>query len=1448
MEGKIGSLAIDLQLISNIKQGADQVQRDVQGMVTELKAQGQQTQEAYDKMNQTLGKVSTSLDNFSNKANSANTELKKTDDNSRKAGKGMDMLGFNMFLIALSVQQLTGLLQKFNATLINFAKTAVQSFAQIEASTGDLISSMGATGSTAQEMEQAFLNLSLIIPLTAQELSNIAQQVSDAGVKSEGAILAMTVAIGKLSVVFNNIDPTQLSTQVLELAKNFQLSAAGVESIASVFIGLNREFGGTFEEYSKGLNSISKSNKNFKIEADELSVVLAALVDRYGNAQEATGAFNDILGGLSENAGEVAETLGISTQALAENLEGDSVQVITDYIENLNGIESQADKNKTAFEDFGEKGGQAILELSNNVDALSRAQEIVNEEMTNGQSFLDDYQRKSQDLSATWKIFNNTVSVLQTEIGRELFPYIIKFIQILTRAAQTLIAIWRSLSPETKTLVIGLTVGIIVLGMLAGVISTVVIVISALVVGFIALAGAIGSAIGAAFLLVSVAGAVVVAVLAILAAIAALAGYDFGGLGIGDKIRNWLGLDKLSSELDKAKKDVEAYGDAMNKTFADDYKSAGKSIANLTELLNGWSNTFLGDYVYKFTQADWQLLDSVTEIAEQHFDILERAGALSAQQAVTMLGMVRGEIGQAIFEMSELGSVTKETFRNLELAVGADRAASILEEIQQGVKVNELQEALDQLTDQISNIKDQMKKEVDIIDREIESLENIFEGQLEPHEDNLDNLERQKDLLERQYRQEIRAYEDRADAAQELLELERDQLDQVKEINEAELEILEEEEDAARDRLDDAKDMLKELKKLRDKEVDAAEGMVDFAKMNLEAAQNRLERERLLGRDEFDATYRAALERVEAAEQQVDLANDTYIRTKRAYGDEINAAEDKVSIEEEALDAIKRNIEALKDIHEVEEDYYRDRIELAEDEYKLAKDALDDFKDLYQDQKDVLEDQIYEEKFAIKEIQRVRDEQLDILKEERDNIRGRYQAEIDLLEEKQSSAEEALEKERDYLYTIQRLNDEYIKEINDRLSAAEKQVNQISTNFGAGGGNLDNLFEGASIDIGLNLPSGEEIKQTLANWGNIFVEKGKLQVKEIWARIWNFDNLFDYLTEEIQDGNVTWSDVMSIILKLMFFPAGYILDNILKSFGIGGNGAFDWDKDVKSGIVDKVKSITWSDILRAITGGIFGGKETFDENMRGLGGEGVENFKKGISNKSKGVGASAEELFGEARKNLSGNDKQKESRTWGERLSSALSTGISFGKFTVSTAAYTIANSISKSIWSILGNAYSWGASLITSLASGITNNSWRIGSAVSGIAGVIKSWLGVQSPTEKGPLRELMEWMPNMMDSLATGIRSGNPLIASEVGRVASILAGVNTQALATVGADFVTNNARSATSPTQATLETLQAAPVGGDEFHFHAGVIAATEGEMREFARGFQKYVKNEDSRAG
>ncbi len=119
-------------------------------------------------------------------------------------------------------------------------------------------------------------------------------------------------------------------------------------------------------------------------------------------------------------------------------------------------------------------------------------------------------------------------------------------------------------------------------------------------------------------------------------------------------------------------------------------------------------------------------------------------------------------------------------------------------------------------------------------------------------------------------------------------------------------------------------------------------------------------------------------------------------------------------------------------------------------------------------------------------------------------------------------------------------------------------------------------------------------------------------------------------------------------------------------------------------------------------------------------------------------------------------------------------TGIKDGAVNIWDAVTGIFGKIDDWFKGLFKDAFNWGQNLIQCIVDGINSAIEWVGDSIKSVGQKIKDFLGFSSPTKKGPGHMADEWMPNMMDMFATGIKTNLPDIESAVALTANTLGDV--------------------------------------------------------------------------
>jgi len=253
----------------------------------------------------------------------------------------------------------------------------------------------------------------------------------------------------------------------------------------------------------------------------------------------------------------------------------------------------------------------------------------------------------------------------------------------------------------------------------------------------------------------------------------------------------------------------------------------------------------------------------------------------------------------------------------------------------------------------------------------------------------LRELEKSIDAYEKIRKAEIKIRQKLVNDQKDALDLRKEQWEDEKRIEDEKIRAQEETLEITKATLKKSKRALRELQDAQDQELDNAENKADYAELNLKAAQNALKREKILGRDEFDASFRAAEARVKAWEDAAQLADENVIKVKRVYQKQIEAQKDIVEANQDQADLEVVALDDLRDALKARRAIVDKEIDLLNDELKIRQKALSVTRDNTQEKLDLLREE--------KQVRQTAwDDEISIIQDQLDAARDQAQAISDM--------------------------------------------------------------------------------------------------------------------------------------------------------------------------------------------------------------------------------------------------------------------------------------------------------------------------------------------------------------------------------------------------------------------------------------------------------------------
>ncbi len=266
-------------------------------------------------------------------------------------------------------------------------------------------------------------------------------------------------------------------------------------------------------------------------------------------------------------------------------------------------------------------------------------------------------------------------------------------------------------------------------------------------------------------------------------------------------------------------------------------------------------------------------------------------------------------------------------------------------------------------------------------------------------------------------------------------------------------------------------------------------------------------------------------------------------------------------------------------------------------------------------------------------------------------------------------------------------------------------------------------------------------------------------VRPIWEKLKSlFASLWDTIVELYQTLKPVFELLGGLIMTLWGVVSS-VLGGIIEALGPFITAVID----VANSILDIIK------IVCAVLRGDWSSAWEYMQSFAGNIWSGIKNIFVGIWDFIKGFGQNIVSFFGNCGETIGGIFKN----VW-QGVSGFFSNIWSGIKSMCGNIWDTITGLFSKIgdfFKNLFSEAFNWGKNLITNIGDGIKKGWNWVVDGVKSVGQSIKDFLGFGSPTKKGPGHTADEWIPNLMDMMASDMYANLPMMQRAAFEVASTL-----------------------------------------------------------------------------
>lgn len=282
---------------------------------------------------------------------------------------------------------------------------------------------------TAQyyEMSDALLELSTRIPMTAEELTQIAAAAGQSGIARK-EIVGFAEDAAKMGVAFDTT-ADQAGTWMAQWRTAFKMNQKEVTTLADQINYLGNVSGANALQLSGIVTAVGSLGDVGGLSAAQIAAIGDTMASvGVGEDVAATGIAKMITtmtagSAATEKQSKVLKKLGIDATALADRMQTDAQGAITDFMEALQKL-PKAEQAAALKNYFGQESIKPISALYTNLDELKKHFDQVADASLYAGSMEDEYASRSATTKNSIQLAKNALMRLSITYGQMFAPYV----------------------------------------------------------------------------------------------------------------------------------------------------------------------------------------------------------------------------------------------------------------------------------------------------------------------------------------------------------------------------------------------------------------------------------------------------------------------------------------------------------------------------------------------------------------------------------------------------------------------------------------------------------------------------------------------------------------------------------------------------------------------------------------------------------------------------------------------------------------------------------------------------------------------------------------------------------------------------------------------------------------------------------------------------------------
>lgn len=294
---------------------------------------------------------------------------------------------------------------------------------ELETAMAGVRKTTGLAGDALKELEDAFIDLSKVVPKSAKELAEVGEIAGQLGIRGTDNIIEFTRIVSMMATA------TELSTEeaalaLAKLSNAFSLPITDVEKLGSAINELSNISAASSSEIVNSMRRAGAAANTLGISA-EVVAALSATVIASGQAAERSGTrFRRAFTEMAQKVDEFARFFGITSEEFRRRLDEDANVVLLETINRLKDMTSDSERLTQATRLFGSVGAQAINGVVTNLDDFNKLLVESNIQIEEATSLQTEFAAALDTSANQWKILGNNVAAASLEVGRSINSFL----------------------------------------------------------------------------------------------------------------------------------------------------------------------------------------------------------------------------------------------------------------------------------------------------------------------------------------------------------------------------------------------------------------------------------------------------------------------------------------------------------------------------------------------------------------------------------------------------------------------------------------------------------------------------------------------------------------------------------------------------------------------------------------------------------------------------------------------------------------------------------------------------------------------------------------------------------------------------------------------------------------------------------------------------------------